>query len=77
MSTARAHGDEGNAGADARPPRRWGSRCEECLHVRAIHSGKGSTFLMCRLGVDDPDWPKYPPQPVVSCPRFERYIPGA
>jgi len=45
--------------------------------VRAIRSGKGSTFLMCQLGVDDPRWPKYPPQPVVSCPRFERYIPSA
>jgi hypothetical protein len=61
--------------AESRPARRWGSQCEDCAHVRAIRSGKGSTFLMCRLGIADPTWPKYPPQPVVSCPRFECYVP--
>ncbi|MBL8860552.1 MAG: hypothetical protein JNK02_00945 [Planctomycetes bacterium] len=43
--------------------------------MRAITSGKGSTFLLCRLGAEDPGWPKYPPQPVVHCPRFECYVP--
>lgn len=66
--------EEGHA-AEERPPRRWGSRCEDCVHVRAITSGKGSTFLLCRLGAEDPGWPKYPPQPVVHCPRFECYVP--
>jgi hypothetical protein len=59
--------------AESRPPRRWGSQCEECAHVRAIQSGKGSSLLMCRLGIADPTRPKYPPQPVRGCPRFERY----
>lgn len=59
---------------DDRPPRRFGGLCEDCAHVRLIRSGKGSTFLMCRKGVDDPAWPKYPPQPVARCPKFERYV---
>lgn len=58
--------------ASERPPRSWGSLCEECVQVRVIRSAKGSVFLMCRIGVDDPSWPKYPPQPVRSCPKFER-----
>ena len=73
--TARAP-DEGRGSDDERPPRMWGSLCEECAHVRAIRSGKGSTFLMCRLGVEDASWPKYPPQPVLRCPRFEQFRPA-
>ncbi len=64
---------DGARGED-RPPRRFGSRCEDCAHVRAIRSGKGSVFLLCRQGVDDPAWPKYPPQPVIHCARFEAFV---
>ena len=60
-----------------RPPRRWGSLCEECERVRVVRSGKGSTFLYCRAAEDDPSWPRYPQQPVVSCPKFQRYAPPA
>ena len=62
--------------AAERPRKQWGSLCEDCAHVRANRSAKGSTFLMCRLGVEDESWPKYPPQPVLRCPRFEPLAPA-
>ncbi|MFN0008310.1 MAG: hypothetical protein ACKVXR_10405 [Planctomycetota bacterium] len=46
--------------------------CPQCSHVKAVVSERGSTFLLCRKSAVDPRYPKYPPQPVVSCPGFER-----
>ena len=43
------------------------SLCHRCRHVRLVTSGKGSTFLMCQ----EPSLPKYGPQPVLSCPKFQ------
>ncbi|MEI6447629.1 MAG: hypothetical protein WCO96_07085 [Actinomycetes bacterium] len=45
--------------------------CGRCAHQRLINSGRGSTFSMCGLSRNDPDWPRYPRMPVVACPRFE------
>jgi hypothetical protein len=42
------------------------SLCHRCAHLRLVHSGRGSTFLMCR----EPTLPKYAPQPVRACPGF-------
>ena len=60
---------------DERGPvgRSWSSLCEDCAHVRAIASAKGSTFLLCQRSKADARFTKYPPQPVVSCTGFERY----
>jgi hypothetical protein len=44
--------------------------CDRCVHQQLVKSGRGSEFSMCRLGLKDPDWPKYPRMPVVGCPRF-------
>jgi len=46
--------------------------CPQCAHVKKVVSGRGSTFLLCRKSADDPRYPKYPPQPVVSCRGFQR-----
>lgn len=46
--------------------------CPDCRHVRAIHSERGSTFWLCERARSDPSYPKYPPQPRVSCWGFER-----
>jgi hypothetical protein len=43
--------------------------CDSCAHQRLVHTTRGSTFSMCLRGLDDPDWPKYPPMPVLRCPR--------
>jgi hypothetical protein len=40
--------------------------------VKLVHSERGSTFLLCRLAATDARFPKYPPQPVLACPGFER-----
>jgi hypothetical protein len=41
--------------------------CGHCLHARVIASEKGSQFLLCRLSERDPNFPKYPRLPVLSC----------
>jgi hypothetical protein len=43
------------------------SLCETCAWVREVITPKGSRFMLCRLSQTDPDYPKYPPQPVVRC----------
>jgi len=39
--------------------------------VKIVTSQRGSIFLLCLLSAKDPRFPKYPPQPVVSCEGFE------
>lgn len=41
------------------------SLCHRCVHLRLVQT-KTSTFLMCL----EPSLPKYPRQPIVTCPRF-------
>jgi len=47
------------------------SLCESCQHVRVVVSGTGSRFLLCQLAATEPRIPKYPPQPVVRCVKYE------
>jgi len=51
------------------PPR---SLCHDCVHVQIVTSGRGSTFFLCKVAREDPRFAKYPPQPVVACPRHAR-----
>lgn len=39
--------------------------------MRAIHSARGSTFVLCRLSERNPAFPKYPTVPVVACKGYE------
>jgi hypothetical protein len=54
-------------------PPRFGL-CDRCTHQKLVTSGRGSVFSMCRLGLKDPDWPKYPRMPVSACPRFHHAV---
>jgi hypothetical protein len=45
--------------------------CPRCRHVKIVASQKGSTFFLCLRAAEDPRYPKYPPQPVVSCRGYE------
>jgi hypothetical protein len=63
---------EREAGGEPKRPRSAAGLCPECTHVERIVSGKGSTFLRCALQRADARFPKYPPQPVLSCPGFKR-----
>jgi len=49
------------------------SLCHRCVHLRVVESAKGSTFLMCQ----EPTLPKYGPQPVRACLRFDPVAPSA
>jgi hypothetical protein len=44
--------------------------CDTCAHQQLVVSGRGSTFSLCRIGLGDPDWPKYPRIPVLRCSRY-------
>jgi hypothetical protein len=38
--------------------------------MREVISLKGSRFLLCRLSLTNPAYPKYPPKPVVRCDGY-------
>ena len=58
---------------EPRPPRELPrSLCELCRHVRVIENAKGSRFLLCGRSASEPEYPRYPPQPVVECRGFQR-----
>jgi len=46
--------------------------CDTCAHVRLIRSDRGSVFFQCLLAARDPEFPKYPQIPVVSCRGYSR-----
>jgi hypothetical protein len=47
------------------------SLCESCENVREVRTAR-SRFLLCELSFADPDFRKYPPQPVVRCDGYRR-----
>ena len=47
------------------------SLCETCGMVRVILTPRQSRFLLCEKSLNDPAYPKYPPQPVVACRGYE------
>ena len=48
------------------------SLCETCALMREVVTPKGSRFLLCRLSLTDPAYPKYPLQPVVQCDGYQK-----
>lgn len=48
------------------------SLCETCTAMREVLTAKGSRFLLCQLAQTDPNYPKYPRQPVVKCQGFRQ-----
>ena len=48
------------------------SLCETCALMRQVITPKGSRFLLCQLSQTNPDYPKYPPQPVVQCEGYQQ-----
>jgi YfiH family protein len=45
--------------------------CEDCAWIRVTGNRRGSAFYLCRRGLDDPAFPKYPRLPVLECGGFE------
>ena len=47
------------------------SLCERCQLMREVTTPKGSRFLLCQLSITNPDFTKYPPQPIVTCEGYQ------
>ncbi|HEY1833843.1 MAG TPA: hypothetical protein VGG08_05350 [Solirubrobacteraceae bacterium] len=45
--------------------------CDTCLHQQIVRNTRGSSFSLCRRSREDPDFPRYPRLPVLSCPGHE------
>jgi hypothetical protein len=48
--------------------------CFDCLHAHRIQSARGSIFYRCTLSDTDPNFPKYPRLPVLSCRGYARKV---
>jgi hypothetical protein len=48
------------------------SLCETCALMREVVTPKGSRFLLCQLSQTNPNYRKYPPQPVVRCGGYQK-----
>jgi hypothetical protein len=46
--------------------------CAECFYSRCIESGRGSSFILCKLSASDPRFPKYPRLPVLTCEGYKK-----
>jgi len=44
--------------------------CAECQHCRIVKTER-STFFLCRRSFTQPEYPKYPPVPVIQCRGYE------
>jgi hypothetical protein len=45
--------------------------CAACRHARKIANDRDSEFWLCRRGLTEQAFPKYPPLPVTRCSGFE------
>jgi hypothetical protein len=48
--------------------------CAECVHRKEIRNDRGGVFIMCLRSFREPEYPKYPRLPVLSCAGFERVV---
>jgi hypothetical protein len=46
--------------------------CDSCRHQRLVRNTRGSVFSLCERSRTDPNYPRYPRLPVVSCKGYER-----
>ena len=58
---------EGPSATNAVPP----GLCGVCRHARRLETRTGSVFYLCERAATDPNYPRYPALPVLSCRGFE------
>lgn len=46
--------------------------CATCIHRKEIRNDRGSVFIQCLRSFREPEFPKYPRLPVLSCRGYER-----
>jgi hypothetical protein len=44
--------------------------CATCANAQVVTSSRGSRFLLCRVSMIDPRYPRYPQLPVVQCGAY-------
>jgi hypothetical protein len=44
--------------------------CATCANAQVVTSSRGSRFLLCRVSVLDPRYPRYPSLPVLECAAY-------
>jgi hypothetical protein len=54
--------------ATPRPP---AGLCNSCRHQRLVPNTRGSVFSLCERSLREPEFPRYPPLPVLRCPGYE------
>lgn len=52
------------------------SLCSTCRYLKVIRSDRGSLFYQCLRSKQNPEYPKYPAQPVAWCRGYERTVAG-
>ncbi len=50
--------------------------CETCGHQQVVPNTRGSRFSLCIRSRTEPAYPRYPRQPVQSCPGYESRVSG-
>lgn len=46
--------------------------CSQCRHRKEIRTDRGSIFTQCLRSFAEPQYPRYPRIPVLTCPGLER-----
>jgi hypothetical protein len=44
--------------------------CATCANAQVVISSRGSRFLLCRVSMIDPLYPRYPTLPVLECAAY-------
>ena len=44
--------------------------CARCRHARDVTSARGSRFVLCGWSAVEPQYPRYPPLPVIACRAY-------
>lgn len=52
--------------------------CDSCRYQRLVPNTRGSVFTLCLRSRSEPEYPRYPRVPVLSCPGHRRRpVPGS
>jgi hypothetical protein len=50
--------------------------CDTCVHQQIVRNTRGSVFSLCRRSRDEPEFPRYPRVPVLTCRGHESHAGG-
>lgn len=47
--------------------------CAKCSYARIVRSDRDSIYYRCQRALSDPNFPKYPKLPVLTCRGYEPF----